>query len=683
MTDHPHSQPPNAIASRRDVLLTALVAGVALPRIFERPLMAAEPQTKLGLGPSHPLDPLSSVEMAEAVELLRQGRKLPDSFRFVSCALEEPAKQAVREFKPGQPFPRRAFLVLLDNASGTGYEAVVDLTGKSIVRFDPLPRGVQPAVMLDEFGECEEVVKRSPEFQAALKKRGVSDVQMVMVEPWSAGNYGTEVAEDRGRRLLRALCFIRSEAKDNGYARPLDGVVVVFDLNQMKVLRVEDYGVTPLPPESGNWAREYIAKFRTGLKPLEIVQPEGPSYTVDGREVRWQNWRFRIGFTPREGLVLHTISYRDQGVDRPILNRASVCEMVVPYADPGEQYFRKNAFDIGEYGIGTLANSLTLGCDCLGATRYFDVDILDSRGKAVTLKNVICLHEEDHGLLWKHTDWRTNQSEVRRSRRLSVSFIATVGNYEYGFYWHFYQDGSLECEVKLTGIMNTTALKPNQKSAYGVEVAPQLNAPYHQHIFAARIDPCIEGEKNSVYEINTVRLPRGSENPHGNAFRAEATLLASEQEAKRSTNGATARFWRIVNPGHKNRLEQPVGYRLVPGENCPAFAQPDASVLKRAGFATHQLWVTPYRAEERYPAGDYPNQNPGGDGLPKWTAANRPLVDTDVVVWYVFSHMHVPRPEDWPVMPACSIGFHLKPDGFFIGNPAMDLPPPQRTERGQ
>ncbi len=667
--DHP-SLPAEEPFHRRDFLLATLAAGAALPRVFGRPA------TEGSAAPTHPLDPLSAAEMAQAVQLLREARKLGETYRFVSCVLEEPAKAVVREHQPGRPFPRRAFLVLLDNATETGYEAVVDLAGKSVVRFDPLPKAVQPAVMLDEFGECEEAVKRSPEFQAALRKRGVRDVNLVMVDPWSAGNYGTEVPEDRGRRLLRALCFVRSEPKDNGYARPLDGVVVVVDLNRMKVVRVEDYGVVPLAPEPGNWAREYIGKFRTGLKPLEVVQRDGPSFAVDGREVRWQNWRFRVGFTPREGLVIHTVSYNDQGAERPVLARASVCEMVVPYGDPGEQYYRKNAFDIGEYGIGTLANSLALGCDCLGPTHYFDADVLDSRGKVVTLKNVVCLHEEDHGLLWKHTDWRTNQSEVRRSRRLSVSFIATVGNYEYAFYWHFHQDGAIHCEVKLTGVMDATGLRRGQKPAYGVEVAPQVNAPLHQHIFAARIDPGIDGEKNSVYEVDTVSLPRGKGNPHGNAFQTRATLLATEKQAMRSTNAAAARFWRIVNPGRKNRLGEPVGYRLVPGENCPPLVQPDAAVMRRAGFAAHQLWVTPFRPEERYPAGDYPNQHPGGDGLPRWTAADRPLTDTDLVVWYVFAHTHVPRPEDWPVMPVHSIGFSLKPDGFFARNPAMDLPPP-------
>jgi primary-amine oxidase len=663
------TQPSEIVASRRDVLLAALASALLPARCLVAADVKEAPVT-------HPLDPLSTSEMAAAVRLLREAHKLGETFRFVSCVLEEPDKKAVHEHKPGQPFPRRAFLVLLDNARGVGYEAVVDLVGRSVIRFDALPKGVQPAIMLDEFGEAEEAVKRSDEFRAALKKRGITEVQLVMVEPWSAGNYGTEPAEDRGRRLMRALCFVRSEAKDNGFARPLDGVVVIVELNQMKVLRVEDYGVVPLPPEPGNWAREYIRKYRGGLKPLEVSQPAGPSYTVDGREVRWQNWRFRIGFTPREGLVLHTVSYHDQGVDRPVLARASVCEMVVPYGDPAEQYYRKNAFDIGEYGIGTLANSLTLGCDCLGPTRYFDADMLDSRGKVVTLKNAVCLHEEDHGLLWKHTDWRTNQCEVRRSRRLSVSFIATVGNYEYGFYWHFYQDGSLECEVKLTGIMNTTALKPEAKSAYGIQVAPRLNAPFHQHIFAARIDPCIDGENNSVYEINTQGLPRGKDNPHGNAFQAQATLLSTEKAAQRSVHAPSARFWRIVNPEKKNRLGAPVGYRLVPGENCPPFGQPSAAVMQRAGFAAHHLWVTPFSPQERYPAGDYPNQHAGGDGLPQWTAANRPIENTDLVVWYTFSHMHVPRPEDWPVMPACSIGFQMKPDGFFARNPSMDLPPP-------
>jgi primary-amine oxidase len=628
----------------------------------------------------HPLDPLNVAELEEAVRILGREKYLGETVRIASINVIEPGKSVVEKYQPGTPFERKALAVLLDRGKRTACEAVLDLAGKSVTSVSQLPAGVQPSVMLDEFGECEQAVRRSPLFQAALKKRGVTDADLVMVEPWSAGQYGTELPEEKGLRRLRALCFVRSEARDNGYARPLDSMVLVVDLYKMEVIRIEEYPAAPIPPEPANWAREYIPKMRTDLKPVEIVQPEGTSFTVNGNQVEWQKWKFRVGFTTREGLVLHTISYNDDGVERPVLYRASISEMVVPYGDPGEQYYRKNAFDIGEYGLGMLANSLALGCDCLGVIHYFDFPLVDSHGNVTPLKNAVCLHEEDFGILWKHTDWRTGQSEVRRSRRLSVSFIATVGNYEYGFYWYFYQDGSIQCEIKLTGIMNTTALSPGEKSRHGVEVAPQLNAPFHQHIFAARLVPTVDGPNNSVVEVNSMGLPTGPNNPHGNAIVAEETPLNTEQEAQRRVNSASARFWRVVNPGKKNRLGRPVGYRLVAGENCPVFAQPDAPLMRRAGFTANHVWVTPYNPQERYAAGEYPNQHPTGDGLPVWTKANRNVKDTEITLWYVFGHNHVPRPEDWPVMPVAMLGFQFRPDGFFERSPAMDVPPPPAKE---
>lgn len=628
--------------------------------------------------PGHPLDPLSAAELEQTVGILAAAGHLGDHRRLVSVNLQEPGRQAVEHYRPGEPFVRRAFVVLLDRALKAGFEAVVDLRDEVVTSIIQLPDGIQPSIMLDEFSECEQAVRRSPEFLALLRDRGIENPELVMVEPWSAGVYGTERADEQGMRLMRALCFVRSEERDNGYARPLDSVVIVVDLNRMQVLRIEDYGAIPLPPEPGNWAREYIPTVREDLKALDIVQPDGPTFTVDGNHVQWQKWSFRVGFTSREGLVLYAITYNDDGVERPILSRASICEMVVPYGDPREQYYRKNAFDIGEYGLGMLANSLALGCDCLGVIHYFDFPLVDSHGNVTPLKNAVCLHEEDYGILWKHTDWRTNQSEVRRSRRLSVSFIATVGNYEYGFYWYFYQDGTIQCEIKLTGIMNTTSLEPGETPEFGVEVAPRLNAPFHQHIFAARLVTNIDGQNNSAYEVNTVRVPAGPANPHGNAFKAELTPLASEKQARRCINSDTARFWRFVNPNRKNRLGQPVGYRLVPGENCPPLVQPDARVMRRAAFTSNHLWVTPFDERERYAAGDYPNQHPAGDGLPVWTEADRNISNTEIVAWYVFAHNHVPRPEDWPVMPVGMIGFQLKPDGFFERSPAMDVPPPSK-----
>ena len=620
----------------------------------------------------HPLEPLSREEVATAIAIIRDERNLGETIRFTTVVLNEPPKNVVLNFKDGDPINREALMILLDNATGAVYEVVVSLTQKTTIQWKHIPE-VQPAIMLDEFIECEAVVKASPKFQEAIKKRGITDTDLVIVDPWSAGNYG--IAEEMGQRIVRALCWVRSSPSDNGYARPIEGVIPVVDLNKMEVVTVEDYGVVPLPPQDGNYSQEFIKNYRTDLKPLEIVQPDGPSFQVEGHKITWQKWQFRIGFTPREGLVLYTIGYEDKGRIRPIIYRASLVEMVVPYGDPKEPHFRKNAFDVGEYGVGTLANSLKLGCDCLGEIHYFDAVMPNSRGDVATINNAVCLHEEDYGILWKHTDWRTDEVEVRRSRRLVISFIATVANYEYGFFWYFYQDGTIQYEVKLTGIVNTTALMPGETSKYGTLIAPQLNAPIHQHFFNVRLDMHLDGENNSVYEVNTQAEPISATNPHGNACYAEATLLGTESEAQRIINPLSGRYWKIVNPSEHNSLGQPVGYKLMPGDNILPFLHQESSIIKRAGYLTKHLWVTPYDPTEKYPAGDYPNQHIGGEGLPEWTKANRPVENTDVVVWYTFGHNHVPRPEDWPVMPTGYIGFMLKPVGFFDASPANDVPP--------
>ena len=624
---------------------------------------------------AHPLDPLTGAEIERAWEIVRTQQALGPRVRVIFVMLHEPDKKAVLAHRPGDAVERAAFVVLADGASGKTWEAVVSLSQGRVVSCGHIP-GAQAAIVLDEFFECEAAVREDPRWQEAMRKRGVTDMSLAMVDPWSAGNFG--FPEDEGRRLVRALTWVRRHPEDNGYARPVANLLTVVDLSEMKVVRVEDGGVVPLPPEDANYTAE-VAGVREGLKPIEIRQPEGPSFTLEGHELTWQKWRMRIGFTPREGLVLHTVSYQDQGRERPILYRASVADMVVPYGDPRPTYFHRNAFDVGEYGIGTLANALQNGCDCLGEIRYLDAVVNDGKGRAVTLPNAICLHEEDAGILWKHMDWRLGSTEVRRSRRLVVSSISTVGNYEYGFYWYFYQDGSIQLEVKLTGIISNGAEPLGQKKPrWGEMVAPGVYGPIHQHFFNARLDMMVDGLDNSVYEVNTVADPPGPDNPHHNAFHAEATLLRSEGQAQRNIDPLAGRFWKIVNPSVRNRLGEPVAYKLMPGENVLPFAGPQAAVTKRAGFTTRHLWVTRHDPRERYAAGDYPNQHAGGAGLPTYVQDDAPVENTDLVVWYTFGAHHVVRPEDWPVMPVATIGFMLKPVGFFDRNPALDVPRPMR-----
>jgi primary-amine oxidase len=621
--------------------------------------------------PRHPLEPLDGAEMRETAAVLRAAGRLGEHVKVIAFTLREPTREELRTFAAGQVLGREVLAILLDARSGETEEAVVSLTAGRVASSRRL-RNVQPPVVFGELRATEQAVREDPRWRAAMRRRGITDFDLCMIDLWSAGNFGTDAP---GQRLSRALTWARRHATDNGYAHPIDGVVTIVDLNAMKVVAVEDHRLVPVPPEDGNYTPEAVGAMRTDVKPIEIRQPEGPGFAVDGHEVRWQKWRFRIGFSYREGLILHTISYEDGGRERPILHRAALSDMVVPYGDPRPGYFHRNAFDAGEYGIGISANSLALGCDCLGEIRYFDAVVAGIRGEPETIRNAVCLHEEDAGILWKHTDWRLETVEVRRSRRLVVSFIATVGNYEYGFYWHFYQDGALELCVKMTGVISNGALDDGAVPPWGEVVAPGVYGPIHQHFFNVRLDPVVDGPLNSVYEVDTVADPPGPENPHANAFRTRSTLLARESEAQRMVEPRAARFWRVVNPSSRNRLGRPTGYRLMPGENVPPFAAPEASVSRRAGFMTRHLWVTRYDPAERYAAGEYPNQHPGGAGLPAYAAADRPLDNTELVVWYTFGAHHVVRPEDWPVMPVVSLGFMWKPDGFFDRSPALDVPP--------
>ena len=184
----------------------------------------------------------------------------------------------------------------------------------------------------------------------------------------------------------------------------------------------------------------------------------------------------------------------------------------------------------------------------------------------------------------------------------------------------------------------------------------------------------VDGGPNEVWEMEVTTMAQDDANPWGNGMAVATTRLETELAARRRTDPARNRTWRIVNPGSRNRLGEPVAYKLLPGATPTLLAHPDSSIGRRAGFATENLWVTPYDPAQRRPAGDYPNQHAEPEGLATWTEADRSIVDTDVVVWHTFGVTHVPRPEDWPVMPVEYVGFHLIPVGFFDANPSLDVP---------
>jgi primary-amine oxidase len=610
------------------------------------------------------LDPLSAEELAAAVAVVRESGKVGPGARFWGVTLDEDhAREA---------HGRRARVVVLDAGAHTAFEVDVAL-GEPAVALDwrPLdPRN--PGMTSEEARTAAAACREDPEFQAVLAKRGITDLSLVMIDPESIG--GFEPPEYAGRRLTWGSVWLKTSPEDNGYARPVQGVVPIIDMERMTVLHVEDHGEIPLAMEPGDFSAATHPP-REDLRPLDIVQPEGPSFSVHGNEVRWQNWSVRVGFTHREGLVLHDLSY----AGRPVVRWAAVNEMYVPYFDTSSTQYRKNFFDWGEYGGGPLTNSLELGCDCLGVIHYFDAAVLGGDGEPRVIPNAICLHEEDDGILWKHHDGRRGTTEVRRSRRLIISSFVTVANYDYGFYWSLHQDGSIDLEIKMTGILSATGIDDDEDPPYARKVGPNVAVTNHQHYFAVRLDMAVDGPLNRLAEVFAGPEQDPALDPYGNACRTGVRPILRESEAALTSDPGRSLHWRVESADRTNRMGEPTAYRLFVDSTARLPVREDSVCALRAPFVEKQLWATAYDPARRYVGGEYPNQaEPGSDGVQVWQREDRSLDPAELVLWATVGSHHFPRPEDWPVMPVARARLRLEPDGFFDRNPALDVPPPTR-----
>ena len=627
---------------------------------------------------SHPLEPLSAEEIRRVAAIVRRDHGVGAGWRFASIELREPAKDDLPALESGELARREAVVVCWNRADGQAYRATVSLTADAVSAWEHLP-GQQPNMTVDEWHECDVMLRSHPAVIEALARRGITDLSLVLSDMWA---YGAALVPERyaGRRIGWCDVWYRGSERGNPYAHHLSGLHPVVDLNAMELLELEDsYQGGQAPETAGQVRGEYLPDLLPmrlrEVAPLQVSQPDGVGFTLDGTLLSWQNWQLRLGFNYREGLVLHQVAFRDGGRLRPVAHRLSFAEMVVPYRDASPDHYRRTAFDIGEWGLGFMTTSLTLGCDCLGEITYLDAVVHDSAGEPQVIQNAICVHEEDSGVLWKHVDERAG-AEVRRARRLVVSFHVTVANYEYLVYWRFYQDGSIECEVRATGIMVTShTAAPGSRPANGTLVDQGIYAPFHQHFIVARLDLDVDGTDNTVYASESKAAAPGNDDPHALGLTVTSTPLRTEAEGKQDYDWGTQRGWKVVNDNVTNGLGTPVGYKLIPSATFPPLLDPASPAFKRAQVIGHTLWVTPYRGDERWPCGDFPVQAERDTGLPEWTRADRNIENTDVVLWYVFGLHHVTRPEDWPVMPADIVSFWLKPFGFFDRNPALDVPP--------
>jgi primary-amine oxidase len=628
---------------------------------------------------THPLDPLSAAEISRVAAIVRRDRQVGTGWRFASIELKEPAKADLPALESGELVRREAIVVGWDRADGQAYQATVSLAGDAVTAWEHRP-GQQPNMTVDEWHECDEMLRSHPAVIEALARRGITDRSRVLSDMWA---YGAALVPRRygGRRIGWCDVWYRGSERGNPYAHHLSGLHPIVDLNTMELLELEDNDHGESDHEGGDsevrgeYLPDLLPTRLREVAPLEVTQPDGAGFTLDGTFLSWQNWQLRLGFNHREGLVLHQVAFRDAGRLRPVAHRLSFAEMVVPYRDASPDHYRRTAFDIGEWGLGFMTTSLALGCDCLGEITYLDAVIHDSHGQPQTIRNAICVHEEDSGVLWKHVDERAG-AEVRRQRRLVVSFHVTVANYEYLVYWRFYQDGSIECEVRATGVMVTShTAAPGSRPDNGTIVDHGIYAPFHQHFIVARLDLDIDGADNTVYVTDSRPAAPGDDDPYALGLTVASVPLRTEAQGKQDYDWSTQRGWKVVNDNVTNGLGTPVGYKLIPAATFPPLLDQASPAFQRAQAIGHTLWVTPYREDERWPCGDFPVQAERDTGLPVWTEANRNIENTDVVLWYVFGIHHITRPEDWPVMPSDIASFWLKPFGFFDRNPALDVPP--------
>jgi primary-amine oxidase len=619
-------------------------------------------------GPGEPLAPLTVAEIDTAVSVIEAHTKFPDDGFFPLVTLNEPPKSEVLAWAPGQQFRREAFANVYDRDDNRTWEVVVDLKQQRVVSFVEV-HDVQPAVFVTEYADADAIVRADPQWRAAMQRRGVNPSQ-VYLDVWAPGERLEADSEaPPGTRLLRALSFFRGNLP-NPYDRPIEGVVVTVDMNRMRVIDVIDTVVRPVNKTiTGN-----ASSTRGGMKPLTVRQADGQSFEIDGQKVSWQKWSFRVGFSVREGLVLHQIGYKEGAAVRPIIHRIGLNEIWVPYGIPEQTWVWRAALDIGEYNTGQFTTAMEKNVDVPENAVFFDGAAHSDTGSvdgAFELPHVAAIYERDSlGPLWDRLDPETFERDARFGRELVVQTSFAIGNYTYATSYIFRQDGGMDIRVGATGTtLNQGVSTVAQGNQFGSTVAPNIAAPSHQHFFNFRIDFDVDGTANQVVEQNTESAPSA----FGNAFVAKETVLASE--GRRDTNPDSDRAWVVESTTKNNALGEHTAYALQPREGTHPYASPSFPALQQAAFAQDQLWVTRYHDGELYAAGDYPNQGEIGDGLPDFAAPAENVKDKDVVVWYTASMTHHPHPEQYPVMPTEMVGFSLRPSGFFDQNPALDVPP--------
>jgi primary-amine oxidase len=655
-------------------IVRALTFAWATTLLFTLPAAALAPAVY------HPLDALTPAEYWVVYKAVRDAGHTQEKTIFSSVLLHEPEKQTVLDWKPGMPIERKADVVLYDK--GKSYAALVNITTAKVESFEEL-KGAQAPFTTAEENEVNDAIKHDQRIVDALKKRGITDLNLVTCYATPGGYIGLK--EQDGRRIGWGGCEYNIDSENGEEDREVGGIFFTVDMASKKLTRFEDYGVVPMPPVSELYDPNGGPAL-PGTKPIVVSQPEGPSFTIKDGEVSWQNWHFRFRVDPRSGPIINMAALDYQGKRRSVLYEGSLSEMYVPYMDPEETWNSHVFLDAGEYFMNTglgIPKPLIKGMDCPDYATYFSGTFFHDNGTPFVRPQLACLFERTLGdPAWRHAE--QDNISGRPGRELVFRTIAVVGNYDYILDWRFEQEGAITIAVGATGELEVKPVKDKMDTMgkdpegntveFGHLVAPNTDGVDHDHFFSFRLDLDVDGVKNNFEVDKLVQYKLPANSARKTIWAMKADCIGTEGSAMQDLSMQHPAMWRFVNPDVKNELGYPTSFEIMPGLTGVSLLSLDDWPQKRAGFSDHQLWVTPYDAKERYAAGVYVSGSKGTDGLPVWVKQNRNIMNTDIVAWYTMGFHHVPRPEDWPQMPTMWHDFTIRPFDFYSKSPLMDLP---------
>ncbi|KAH8500731.1 hypothetical protein H0E87_015817 [Populus deltoides] len=460
--------------------------------------------------------------------------------------------------------------------------------------------------------------------------------------------------------------------------RPIEGITVTVDLEEMKILGFKDRSTVPVPKADGTDYRESSQNHHLGLrwKGISMHQSDGPSFTIDGHKIRWANWDFHLSFDARAG---------------PVISLASIFDLQ-------KQKFRKVLYQVPLEPLR----------DCPENAVFMDAYVADHNGTPVNMPNIFCIFERYAGdVMWRHTEAAIPGKVIREVRpevTLVVRMVSTVGNYDYVNDWEFKQSGSIKVTfhcikarfgsnigytgenlhilVGLTGLLEVRGSMYTHKDqikeeAYGTLLAENTLGANHDHFFTYHLDLDVDGDANSFVRSQLLMTPvTDHRSPRRSYWRVVSETAKTESDA-RIKLGVAQEDLLVINPNKRTNIGNFIGYRLIPGSVAAPLLSDDDYAQIRGAFTKYNIWITPYNKSEKWAGGLYVDQSRGDDTLARWSLRNREIENKDIVLWYTLGFHHVPYQEDFPVMTTLSSGFELRPANFFESNPVLKVRPPE------